>query len=406
MYYHSFSVRFIYVAHGTLGVVNSVLGCGVRLGKTDDSLYVPLPLLTDYCDVDTVTPLFIPLITDADVMIEAFDCIGNVLTPMLDTIAAIGCDPERKQTIYAHYTEEMEWLFEADTLDYIDDLTIYRFFAVRFNSDAFINFLKGNRSIAVKQLRKIKKLTGYETRLLRLWQTDAQPSAELPCACSKAERYNDKGVLKNDPKEFLTVFLSWVLLSPVTSVVFLAVFGLFTLIERRGSVLLLGPQYNFPFCILFGFITAICISYFTRFTFYKWFFKRSYEQMLEMDTIQNGGGEDKFMRGFAAVLVAVGVIGSAFLAKWNLNFREVGFIDNTTFLSLQGEYYAYTDIERVYYRPDRVNGFGETLNFPSYVILLKNGKEIDLYEYAEIDDYEKELFDYLREHDVQVEDAT
>ena len=91
------------------------------------------------------------------------------------------------------------------------------------------------------------------------------------------------------------------------------------------------------------------------------------------------------------------------LAKWNINFLPDGFVDNSRFFSFKGEYYSYNEIERVYYKPDRVNDFGDTLDFPSYVIEIKNGKEIDLYEHGEISDYEKELIDFLNEKGVKID---
>ena len=47
----------------------------------------------------------------------------------------------------------------------------------------------------------------------------------------------------------------------------------------------MGPIYNFPNCIMFGFITAIGISYFTRFKFYKCLYKKDYEKYCEMDRV-------------------------------------------------------------------------------------------------------------------------
>lgn len=69
IYYNSFVVKFTYTAHGMMNVINSILGCSICLDKADDSREIPLPLITDYCDVDILTPMFIPFITNEAGMI-------------------------------------------------------------------------------------------------------------------------------------------------------------------------------------------------------------------------------------------------------------------------------------------------------------------------------------------------
>ena len=50
IYYNSFYVKFTYTANGSVGLVNSVLGCSVCLDKNGLSREILLPLLTDYLD--------------------------------------------------------------------------------------------------------------------------------------------------------------------------------------------------------------------------------------------------------------------------------------------------------------------------------------------------------------------
>lgn len=407
IYYHSFAVKLTYTAHGTMNVVNSILGCSVCFDKTDDSIEIPLPLVTDYCDVDIIAPMFIPFITNETGMVQAFDCIGSVLKQLFAKLVDISCDPEYKNRILTTYTDEIKHIFETDISIEILNRELYDFFTLRFTSTAFINFLKGNRTKAIAQLKKTKKLTGYETRMLKLWTLQKQSEIpNLPSVIANADTYNEHGVQKTNFKEFGIMLLSWLLMAPAASVPFIGLYFLLVWIEGRASVYLLGPIYNFPFCILFGFITAIAASYFTRFKFYNWLSKKDYEKYCEMDSVQNGGGADKLMKGFVAVISVIGVVGCVFLAKWNLNFLSDGFIDNSKFLSLQGNYYSYNEIERVYYKPDRVNDFGQTLDFPSYVLVLENSKEIDLYEYGEISDYENKLIKHFRDKGVKVEGSS
>ena len=108
-------------------------------------------------------------------------------------------------------------------------------------------------------------------------------------------------------------------------------------------------------------------------------------------------------KGFLLTILTAGMIGCVLLAKWNINFLADGFVDNSKFLSVRGNYYAYEEIQRIYYRPDRVNGLGETIPYDSYVVQMKNGEEIDLYELSEISDYDPVLLDYLQDKGIPIQ---
>lgn len=406
IYYRSFALRFIYTAHATMNVTNSILGCVVCLDKSEDAIAVPLPLAASYCGYNTKIPMFIPLITNPLGMQQAFDCIARVLQDLLPLFADISCNTEQYDAFLAAYAQELQVIFELDeepaNIAAIAPLA-YEFFTLRFSSDAFICYLRGDVKAAVKRLRKIKKRTDYETQMLSLWQSDEDLT--LPALSAITENtctYNSKGVQKADVKEFFAMFLSWFALTIPIGGCYSGVFFLLLLLEGRESVYLMGPEYSYPYCIMLGFITAIAASYFTRFRFYKLLFRKNYQRFCELDSVQNGGGSDRIMKGFLRFLVIVGIAGCILLSKWNVNFKEDGFVDNTKFFSLRGEYIEYSEIQRVYYRPDRVNDFGETLPFPSYVIALRNGEEIDLYEFDEIPNYD-DLLEYLQTKGVNVE---
>ena len=279
IYYNSFAVKFIYTAHATMNVVNSVLGCSVCFDKNDDSLEIPLPLLTDYCDFDITTPMFIPFISNQQGMIQAFDCIGNALQQLLPKLINISCSLEQKDKILTAYIQELKYIFSTDVSINTNGFAFYEYFTLRFTSAAFMNYIKGNYAKAIEQLRKEKKPTSYETRLRRLWSACGQrEKTDLSAIVENIESYNESGIQKADFKEFGVLFLSWLLLTPATSVVYLLFYFLLVWIEGQDSAFLMGPMYNFPFCILFGFITAISLSYFTRLKFYKWLNKKDFNK--------------------------------------------------------------------------------------------------------------------------------
>lgn len=389
-----------------MSATNSILECLVYFDKAKSTAGIPLPLVLDYCNVDTATPLCISLISNEEGMRQAFDCIGSVLVNVLDNITAAAYDIDKKAHIYQSFANELS-LFLGTTVS--NDLTnmnpaCYNFFTLRLSSTPFINFIKGNRQAAIKQLSKYKDKTGYENRLLNIWKSEEHSqNPDLSAIIKNAATYKENGMQRASGKEFASIFLSWILMLPLISVVYIAIYFVLVCIEGSGSIYLMGPMYNFPYCICCAFITSIAASYFTRFKFYKWLYKKDYEIYCEMDYIQNGGGADKLMKGFLYTTVLASLVFSLLLSKWNINFLQDGFADNSKFLSLHGEYHSYHEVECVYYKSKRTNDFGETLDFPSYVLKLKNGKEIDFYEFDDLSKYEDELLEFLRDKDVKIE---
>lgn len=404
IYYNSYCVSLIYMAHSFLSVLNSILGCSVCFDKSEETLEIPLPLLTDYCDVDIATPMFIPTITNKEGMIQAFECVGAVLKQMHEMFIDISHDVSRKASIMASYYDELKIFYGSDEfISYSSSLEIYEYFMLRCCSDAFINYIKGDTDTAIKQLKKIKKPSGYESRMIMLLTAGARH--EIPESSSliaNAKTYNKHGVQNQSFKEVALFIVSWLIFSIPTSVAFLALYLIFVWIEGRDSFTLLGPKYNIPYVIMSALLLAIFMSYFARKQFTKIFDKKNYEKYCELDSIQNGAGTDKIMKGFFGFVFFVSVIFLALFSRWNVNFLPDGFVDNTKFFSIKGQYYTYEEIEEVYYLPNRENDFGYILDFPSYVIKMTNGKEIDLYEIAEIEDYEDTLVSYLREKGVTV----
>ncbi len=406
IYYNSFYVKFTYTAHSTMGVVNSILGCSVCLDKNGSSREIPLPLMSDYLDYDITSPMFIPNIISEKGMEKAFEIIGNVVIALLPELIRAGDDKEFKDSILSKYNEEMKYVFDIDSVEninseYVIDYHFYDFFVLRFTMEAFDYYLKGDSEKACKRLGKIKKPTGYEKRLLdtlrsgmyEKCQTSLQDISEI-CDGAPAK--------KDEMKELFVMFASWVILTPLTSAVYLLIFFAVFLMENKDSVYLMGTEYNWPFCICVGFFTAITVSYFTRFKFYKLFNKKGYEKYFKVSNMQNGKGADRFMKIFTYIIFCVSIVMSVLLCKWNINFTENGVIDNTEFFSLRGEYYTYEEIEKVYYLPQRTNDLGDVLEFPSYVMVV-DGREIDFYDFADIEDYEDELLPFLREKGIKIE---
>ena len=403
IFYNSFYIKFKYTAHTILSVSHSILEVLVYMDKTQYAIPIPLPLFLDYCDITPKKLLVIPFISNNDTMEQAFEHIYSAFKESLTTILEIFCNSYKKDRVVNSYIKEMSGIFDVEC-NYDTPADVFEgfsdYFTTKFTVEAFINILKGNKEKAIKQLSKDKILTGYEKRVIEFLKSeDRIDLSDISLIVDNVKNSGNKA----DLKEMCAVFIPSIVMSIGLSAVYSLIYYILILIEGSNSVYLMGPIYGFPNCFLCAFITALALSYFTRFKFYKLLFKKNYEQYCEIDHITNGGGSDKFMKIFLWIIIVISLVFLLLTSKWNINFTQNGIIDNSDFFSISGEAYSYSDVKKVYYKSSRVNALGEKLEFPSYVMILNNGKEIDFYEFDEIESYEKELLELLKKKGVSID---
>lgn len=418
IYYGSFICELVYTAHGTLSQINSILGCVVYADKSEDTIGVPLPLVTDFLDRDITAPMCIPCISNVAGMKQAVDCIGSVIAQVMPQLTELSTDSEKKEALTEFYRKELNTAFDFDMKleqeEEIgeDELTPYEIMQLekrfyfnlitdRLTSGAFFQYMKGER-ISAKQLKKItqsKKSFGYEKRMARLWQSGQQYEIpDLTAISDGLQLYDRNGVQKSNLREFWTMFLSWFVLAICIAPVYLLLYFAVQFFEKRGAEYVVSDPYGWFYPFVFSYLTGIATSYFTRLWFYRLLNKKQYEAYEEMDHVVNGAGTDKFMRVILGMIVSASIVACVLLPMQNLKFTSGGFWDNSQLFSLQGTHYSYAEIERVYFKPA-----DQTQYSASYVIVLSSGKEINLFDFDDSLSYEAEFTALMTEHGIKVE---
>lgn len=413
LHYHAYVLEFRYTARATLNTVQSILECLVYPEKTPDAIALPLPLLLDYCNVDTLSPPCIPMIADGESMEEAFSALTDTLRTHRDLIANTCASEEQRTAVLQAFLKEIIAILhltpdptaEAYGVRPYLGPALYDFLTLRFVSVHFLNFIKGDRATAIKQLSKIKEPFSYETRLLRLLEKETAIPCDLPLAREiLSDAFTKGGSQRTSGKEFFCMMLAWFLLTALLFPVYAGIYYLMRFFAvGSDSVFLLTSGANVAYSFLFAFLTAIAASYFLRLPLLSRLYRKNYARRLALDHLQNGKGADRLIKVLLHLIVIASLVLTVFISKWNVNFSEGSFVDNSAFFSLQGEYHAYSDIECCYYKPDRVNDLGETIPYPSYALRLKDGREIDFYELAEIEEYDPALLDFLRSKGVVID---
>ncbi|MDD2361958.1 MAG: hypothetical protein PHH84_03225, partial [Oscillospiraceae bacterium] len=276
----------------------------------------------------------------------------------------------------------------------------YDFLLMRYVSPAYEAYMTGNYTAALKKLKKQKYKTAYENRLIEYLDNAQTPRPHVPESIyiNLTELYKN-GIPKNNIKEGLMIAPAMLIFALIWLPLYLAIYFLFYFIESRDAVYLLGTLANAPSAMFPAMICGIPMLYFQSKRFYKLFFKKNYEQMAALDNAVNSRSTHRFMRALMGVLVACSVVFLALTAHQNIKLTETGFYDNTNFWSLQGEYYSYDEVDKLHYREQTPSGYGDMLDIPSYVILLKNGEELDPYRF---DSNDEKFLDVFRKKGVLV----
>lgn len=439
LYYNNYIIRFSYYPHIPFSTSHSALTSFVSFDKTDSQrLFYPLSQVYGFLGVTPANALTIPLILSPDSMTECFAYIADALTAIRTDIEDLSYNEEKKDALlhteldYAcaylksefptmdeiesvidehkdewynswisdsyeqplspddeiKAKEDFEQLIlrindEAENLLSADQqkiLTLYFQLALAQSLGAgYEAYMVGNYPTAIKKLKKLKNKTPYESLLIDDMESAKTPRRHIPESIFKnlTELYKN-GTSKNGLKEALAIAPAMFIFGAPWALLFIGVYFLFYYFESRGSIYLLGSLDNAPSVILPAMLMGIVMIYFQAKRFYKLFFRKNYQKLMELQNATFSHTTHKFMKGLTVVLL-IGSIAFLFLTvHQNVKLTDDGFYDNTRIFSIHGTFYAYRDVDRLHYRSETPDGDGGTFPYPSYVIILKNGERIDI----------------------------
>ena len=407
VYPAGYVLLFQYTAHGLLSYVNSILECYLMV---DGYPSYPYPLFHVAGFLKAVNPMLltIPMITDGTTMQDAFSQLTDFIGSIRPRLEALAADPEERTALCRSFLDHVF----AETKTYITAVdeeavwTLDLFYSLMTNhlaGDPYLRYMYGNPEKAVIKLERLKYKSDYELQLIPLLHT-APAQTPIPPSIQENIRakYNKNGNPKNNGKEFWVMFLSWFVWAAIWGVFFVGIFFLFYFVESRNADLVMGPMAQLPFLFLPSFLMGICSSYYSRDLAFRLLLKKSYQKQKALDHIENGPGSDRVIKVLSTLLLIAGMCFTMLTVKWNVKLLPTGIADNSSFFSLKETFYRYEEVERVYYQPNRMID-GEAVDFPSYVIALKSGKEIDLYDFTvEESDYD-EFLTLIRQKGIPVE---
>jgi hypothetical protein len=356
-------------------------------------------------ELDDFRCVLIPSITNETAMAAAFQWLGEIACEHLPAIEALFADDDQHYRLYACFTADVQRLFPRhmysgyDNVDQIYVKSYYDQLRGRFGfaQGAYMRYLAGNHLRARKILARTKKALLYERRLLAYLKANAQIPAPLPSMLSGQVN----GGKSADARYLLALLASWIPIAALCLPFWLGVFYLLRAVAARGQLLLVGPDPRVA-VVMPTLLTAIALSFFARRFVIRLLFRKRAAELLESDGMMFSRGAQRFMKGLLYVVYIGCTMGLLLYVNSNIVFDATGFTDNRGMFSMQGEFHPYADIDRIYYKPDRVNGYGDTIPNDSYVLVLRSGEEIDLYGLCEMRYAIEKVLPLLEEKGVSV----
>lgn len=344
----------------------------------------------------------LPLINSEKQMASAIKYLSKTYLRYKNRIEKLVADSEKIQELEKNvddkiYTLLNERVFKTRSVEYLTHILelYYVVDTSHFTNKSYLNVLKGKYPKSIKQYNKEKdKLTNYEKRLLEYIKENKIKDI-LPENLRTLE--NAKKV-QGSFKELLSMYISWLVLTPFWAVIYALVYLLSYLAFNKDAIY--TTYSNAPYIVLFGFITAIVNSYFLRKKIYKIFFRKKHKELLAYDELENTKASNKFMTKFMQFVIAMSLVITVLLANTNLQFRENGIISNLDFFNIKGDLIEYSDIEKVYREDSTINAFGEEMDTTTYTIFLQNGDKLDLSYELTVEEIEEYILPILEKHNV------
>ncbi len=458
IYFNNHMVRFSYMSGAFMTSYNSILTCLVSFEKADKEkrVFYPLYQLYGYFGQGPLEAMVIPLILDGETLKESFGQLEAALGRVHEKIRELSFDGEGRAAFFdgevqaaavllkedyptneeyeglwaearvqwfeswkkeqekdfdlSELSEEelkaqYEWFIERIKGQVTEKIDIdkrqmlslyYNWLTSRVLSAGYEAYMVGDYPRALQKLRKLKNKTAYDEMVIAYLERAGEGRPHVPpSVCENIKKFYKNGMRKSTIGEGFKVVAGGYLFGLLWLPLFLGLYFLFYFIESRGAVYFMGNPYAGLSAIMPCFLLGMLTVFFRPGMYYKIFYRKDYDKLMAVEKASFNPATHKFMKGLAAIVFLGCLVYLFFEAHRNLKLTEDGILDNTRFWGIKGSFYTYDEVEKVY----RIKGDEAKGYVSPYVLRLKGGREIELYEFGA----GEKFFEVLRDKGVLVE---
>ncbi|HZJ77506.1 MAG TPA: hypothetical protein VFD52_01715 [Clostridia bacterium] len=399
--FKSFTLKCIYIVNPGLVGESSWLECKVEFADDPDWAEYSFYDILNIVNTNDFNNYTVYYIDSKDTMTRAVEYLLKSFDKYYDNILELSQHKEERKELLSNLVNDINNFFGENVFDQkktrFDKIPLSfkfqwfsNFISTRFNSKAYLSFMKGDFKKALRKYSRLKGLTLYEKRLVAFMNNNRGEEVKSIISSSFSVEQSKK-IQLNKKRDILVYDFGVLALAVPFSLFYAGVYWLFNFIANKDALFI---THGHPFLIvLCSFISAIVLVKLFRRQFYKFLFRKSAEKMLEYDSIVSDEKTNRSILLKTDVAVILCALLILFSVNKNLTFRENGFVDKTNFTSLSGNLISYEKVEAVYHLSAQE---GE------YVIVLDNNRYYNLSHYANDDEIRERILPILADNNIEV----
>lgn len=381
MYYRVVKIQLVYSRRWEDLAPPSVLYCRVFLRK-NEPVYFHLTDVLGYLNIKDFRACCFPYIANEQRMKAAINALMAVLDDHLEEIQTFALSSGAEELLKQWYSNGLissnNELLPAEQLEkpIPEAITMMlktqeAFRVSRYTAmGAYQSFINGQREEAIRGYEKLSKkgLTQYEWALLEFLKSkESVGFLPIPPSCRNPVSYKQPMGSKED---FLGVCVCWL----VTAALMCATIAIANGVINRGAVYVYGIEWYF------GILLSMLCGLFGYMGFRREILRRvpgknkqQRNEMLDMEK------PSRVISGIAKVVAIAALVGGLYCC---LSFPQMSdrFYDTygTYYTQAGTERFEYADVTQAYCISARYNVYGDRVERSSCVLILKDGRQIDL----------------------------
>jgi len=417
-YFMSFrllQLEFIFYTKATILIPKNTMTCRVFLKKNSFTYFLLSDLMARFSENDFRATYFWHV--NAERLEPCFSVLTDILKeymPKFEEAYMEYQDEEAYDSLFNEYKKIFKLKpkdLDFSLIDDIQDENFYKFqyfqrdreqyMICRFTQgEAYLDFLSGNIKSALLKYQKLEKkddLYEYDKKLIEFLKTPAAEMCQpMPRSCMEGGKSYNIIESKGSGRQFLLYTL-------IAFVPFSVLFCL--IVAAVGAIVSIGSMFSFTAPWYLGFIPASLCAVLGGIVFKKRIARivegKKAQQKIDQDEMLNSKGVNVFATvvfiiAFVACLCFSLLVPSLVLKVYDDRMEGC---ETTPFVF---EKYYYNEIEAVYHIDARYNEYGDRIERPSYVVVMKDSRVLDFDVYVSDKETKEKMMPIFEKNDIEI----
>ena len=390
IYRRLIKLELVFKRH-SFGKVKNVLYCRFYPNKAEEVYYF-FPEIFVELNIDEYRSTFFSMIENEERLKNCFGALWEMIVQYLPLIERAACEgklPTEQKVAADDYEQYMERRFtHSANLHYSREPFVILEYTRCAANRALLN---GKTGKAIKLLEKGRakgKTLEYQNRLCDYLKAHGKGFSPMPESCNALKADDEAG-----KSEFWIYALLLIAVFAALAAVFIAAKLVFDLVHTRGTVAAFDAPWYYS--VLLAAFPALPGMIVFRKPLLKLLFKKRAKKLVERDELRYGRRENRFFRHVFIAFAVFSVFMFVMLFSQTVRVYEDRIDAPSEGNPLARSEYSISDIKEVCHIIARHNINGERVERSSYVVVMNDGRKLDLDGYASEKQTEEKLLKLL-----------